>query len=91
MEKIQQMGSLFVLVIAIAILISVVKFIISEKKTKEVSYSELLIQMIKSLKYKKDVLNNNYPPYTGELESKDTNEYIDFLDTGILQKFDDDE
>lgn len=68
--------------------VSILKYIVVEKKTEKVSYAELLIKMIKSFQYKKEVLDNDYPEYHGELEQKDTNEFIDFLDMGILCKFD---
>ena len=76
------------IVLSIAILIAVTKFIVSEKKGKHTTYSRIFVDMIKSLFYKKSVLDNYYPKYKGELERKDVDEFCAFLDTGILDKFD---
>lgn len=86
MQTINIVDSIFSLVL-VAGFISIFKFISSEKKAKNVSYADILIAMINTFKYKKNVLVNDYPEYHGELEKNDTNEFIDFLDTGILNKF----
>ena len=75
-------------VILAAGFISIFKYIAAEKKAKGVSYADILIDMIKSLIYKKEVLDNDYPEYNGELENNDTLEFINFLNTGILDKLD---
>ena len=81
----------FLALILIAGFISIAKFIAAEKNCSNVSYSKILVEMIKTLKYKKEVLNNDYPEYHGELEKVDADEYIAFLDTGILSKFNSEE
>ena len=71
------------LVISIGILISVTKYIISEKNAKETTYSDIFIHMIKNLFYRKSVLDNDYPDYPGDLERKDVSEYVIYLKTGV--------
>lgn len=73
------------LVLAIGALISVVKFIMQEKEIKNSTYASIFIELINSLSYRKQVLDNDYPEYPGELEEKDTNEFVDYLSSGILQ------
>lgn len=72
------------LTLSISAVVSVVKYIVATKQSQYTSYSALFINMIKSLKYKRCVMGNDYPVYTGDLEENDTVEYIDFLKTGIL-------
>ena len=86
MQTINIVYLIFSLVL-VAGFISIFKFISFEKKTKNVSYADILIAMINSLGYMKSVLVNDYPEYHGQLEKNDTDEFIDFLDTGILNKF----
>ena len=86
METFNNIYIIFSLVL-VAGFISVFKFIAKEKSQKNISYSSLLIEMINSLHYKKEVLDNDFPEYPGELEKQDTKEYINFLDEGILSKF----
>ena len=78
---------LILFVIVLGILISVAKYIAKEKKNKKISFASLLIEMIKSLTYKRHVLDNDFPVYPGDLEIQDTEEYISFLDSGVLDVF----
>lgn len=83
-----EMRDIIVLVavlLAVGALISVGKFIAQEKENKNSTYATIFIEMINSLMYKKQVLNNDYPEYPGELEKRDTEEFIEYLSCGILQ------
>lgn len=88
MEKINTI-TLILLLFSISALVCVIKYIIKEKRSQRTTYGQILIEMIKSLKFKKTTLGNDYPEYPGTLEQTDTNEFIDYLETGILEKFDD--
>ena len=81
---------LILFVVAIGILVSVVKYIVNEKKSQKTTYSDVLIRMIKAVLYKKSVLDNDYPNYPGELEKKDVDEYVSYLHTGVTKLIDED-
>ena len=74
------------LAIAVGLFVCVARYAKYVKERYNISYSELLIGMIKRAEYVKAVLPNDYPDYPGELEDKDTEEFISYLKSGILKK-----
>lgn len=59
------------------------------QRRKTVAFGELLISRIRSRKYTKPVMGNDYDSYPGSLEEQDTAEFIQFLSSGILRRFGD--
>ncbi len=82
--NITELFTILALILSISAVLAVVKYIIATKQTQYTSYSALFIDMINSMQYKRAVMGNDYPVYTGDLENNDTEEYIDFLKSGIL-------
>lgn len=76
--------ALILLIVSVSALLAVIKYITATKRSYYATYSALFIDMINSLRYKRAVMGNDYPIYTGDLEEQDTTEYIDFLKSGIL-------
>lgn len=76
---------LFVLLVSFAI--SIIKIYVN-KIQNGMKHSVEFIKKISSKAYKKEVLTNNYPPYFGDLEEKDTEEFIAYLHTNIIEKID---
>lgn len=72
------------LILAIGMFLAVVKYIVSEQNRTGISYGELLISILIGKGYKKASMPNEYPVYKGELEERDTLEYIDFISPDIL-------
>lgn len=82
--NITELFTILALILSVSAVLAVVKYIIATKQTQYASYSALFIDMINAMKYKRAVMGNDYPVYTGDLENNDTEEYIDFLKSGIL-------
>lgn len=52
-------------------------------------FGKMLIARIQSEEYTKPVMGNDYDSYPGNLEEQDTAEFIQFLTSGVLQRFGD--
>lgn len=72
-------------IIAIGILLAVLRYIMLEKDNRELSYGQLLIEILSAKGYKKASMPNEFPTYSGELEEKDTKEYVAFISPDILK------
>ncbi len=73
------------LILAIGFFLATLRYILVEKKRKKMSYGELLIEILLANTYKKASMPNEYPVYTGGLENKDTEEYMEFISPDILE------
>ncbi len=69
----------------IAIIFGVVKFSLYRMpRRKRETAGQVLLEKIVTGEYTKTTLPNNYPEYPGELEETDAREYLEFIDSGIL-------
>lgn len=82
-------GYLILIAILVSTIISILRFAVHIKGKQLPSFASRFITMIAIPIYYKDVMDNDYPIYPGELEDQDTEDYITYLQTGILQDIDD--
>lgn len=78
-------GGIVALIIATGLFLAILRYILAEKSIKKISYGELLTEILEAKGYKKANMPNEYPVYPGELEEKDTAEYIEFISGDILK------
>lgn len=78
-------GGVALLTFAIGIFLATLRYILFEKNRKNTSYGRLLLEILSVNGYKKAKMPNEYPTYTGELENKDTEEYLEFISPDILE------
>lgn len=73
-----------IVLIVLGILLGLIRYICEEKKKVRITGGELLINAIEKVQYRKATNPNDYKEYAGELEEKDTNEYLEFITLDIL-------
>ena len=74
------------IIIILGIIAGLIRYFIygNPQKHKETS-GEMLVNKIATHEYPKNYMPNDYDEYPGELEKVDTEEYMDFVDSGILK------
>lgn len=71
--------------VLLGIVLGSIRYFFYKKPQKErENAGQELLRKIATHEYTKSTMPNNYPEYPGELENTDAQEYLEFVDSGIL-------